>query len=155
MKTKNLHVTAAFLVSLCLIHCGSDAPGTFAKRTLVCQTEGFCLTHNDGEYFYGAFRHNDSELQFKVHYLHWSPTKLLIGGDRYAGCLMTDAQDEVYYGGVKCSEDPANDNMSTPQDYKKLAEEFSLYLENTSHTPGRKGEWEELKKMVRSFATHV
>jgi hypothetical protein len=146
----------ALFFSLTLTYCGSEPPSTFSKRGLICQTDGFCLNHNDDAYFYGAFRKGEQELQFKIDQWHWSPLQIIKGGGGPNICLMTEAQDTVFSGGMTCAEDRNETGGGLPpQAYKELAEQFALYLEQTSPISGREAEWRHLQQVVSNFASKV
>ena len=154
MNHNSLNRLLAFAFILGTASCGSAPPPTFQKRQLVCPENGFCVKYSQDIYYYGAFRRDQKELQFKIHRDHWSPTALFIGGGgELVSCLMTDEQTDILSFSLTCSEDRLHGPYKSPQEYLDLGKEFLAFLQNEPPASEREPEHKELLRMLHNFVT--
>jgi hypothetical protein len=113
------------------------------------------LKHNDETYFYGAYRLDEHELQFKIVNLGWSAIGFVKGstGGRDM-CIMTEDQHE-FMGGLKCADDPMENEGSIVIDHKEVGEHFLHFLVTETPVSGREGEWNLLRSMVERTLEHL
>jgi hypothetical protein len=142
------------VIALC--GCGGDVPQTFAKQGLNCERDGFCVLVDDGEYFHGAFRDSEQELQFKVEPHGWVWTNLIAGGGSgTTACLMTEHQRELMQGSMTCGVDREDAYKFGPEEYREIAQKFDMYLQSTQPVGGRELEWKVLARLVHDFVRHL
>jgi hypothetical protein len=153
MKNFKSKTIIAYVFSLLAIGCGTaPPPNPFAKKGLVCATDGFCVATDNGDYFYGAFRLGDKELQFKTENLGWTfvgAIKGAVGGR--SSCIMTENHHEFLSEGVSCPDESVRSMDGIVLDHREVAEEFLLYLQTNPAVPGRAGEWNSVRRMVETI----
>jgi hypothetical protein len=154
MKVLNARYVLPLFIFGIATACGSAPPSVFETPKLVCASDGLCISYDQDKYFYGAFRSGNQELQFKVHRDHWSPTALLVGGDKtLVSCLMTDEQIDLLSGSLVCSENAISGAYKSPQEYKDVGALFLSHLEETTPDAHLEAEWRTLTEMLRNFVT--